>query len=80
MFEGIAASRAGPLVAVLLTSLPWALLHIQYGPVGICMIFALGMLLGGIRWATRSTTLPILLHVLNNAVAFAQVAIYVELG
>jgi hypothetical protein len=50
------------------TSLLFAVLHVQYSPIGILTIAALGMVLGAIRNRT-STTTAIAVHVLYDIVA-----------
>jgi membrane protease YdiL (CAAX protease family) len=69
LFIGFARSRLGPAGAVILTTLVWALLHIQYGLYEISIIFALGIILGVVRHKTGSLWAPIIIHALNNFVA-----------
>lgn len=77
LYRGLA--RPGREVpAIVLIALFWALLHIQYDWVGILQVFAIGLLLGWIRWATGSTTLTIALHMLINLEAMIETAIKVE--
>jgi membrane protease YdiL (CAAX protease family) len=59
-------------------SLAWALLHIQYDWLGMAQIFALGLVLGWFRWASGSTTLTIIMHMLINLEAMIETAIKVE--
>jgi membrane protease YdiL (CAAX protease family) len=66
------------LPAIVLIALAWALMHIQYDWVGILQVFAIGLLLGWIRWATGSTTLTIAMHMLINLEAMIETAIKVE--
>lgn len=66
------------LPAIVLIALIWALMHIQYDWVGILQVFAIGLLLGWIRWATGSTTLTIAMHMLINLEAMIETAIKVE--
>ena len=67
LFRGwLRSSRdAWPVIGV--TALLWALMHVQYDWYVICQVFASGLLLGWLRWATGSTTLTIMLHGLINA-------------
>ena len=78
MFRGIAASRAGVIVAIVLPSILWTVIHVQYDVFILCQIFFFGILLGIARHRTGSTTVPIILHAFNNFVATIQVAIAVE--
>jgi membrane protease YdiL (CAAX protease family) len=51
---------------IVVTSLLWALIHVQYDWYVTGQIFAFGLLLGWVRWCTGSTILTILLHALIN--------------
>jgi membrane protease YdiL (CAAX protease family) len=66
------------LVAIAAIALIWALLHIQYDWLGMVQIFLIGVVLGWFRWASRSTTLTILMHALINLQAMVETAIKVE--
>jgi membrane protease YdiL (CAAX protease family) len=55
------------------------LLHIQYDWLGMAQIFAAGLTLGWFRWASGSTALTIIMHVLINFEAMLETAIKVEL-
>lgn len=75
VFRGWAASRLGAVGAIVLASVLWAALHTQYEMFFLAQIFALGLLLGWIRWRSGSTLLTIALHALVNAAAFVQAAL-----
>lgn len=62
LFKGIENSRIGPAGAVILSSVGWSALHIQYDLYGIATVFAGGILLGSARFKTNSIYVPILLH------------------
>jgi len=66
------------ILAIVAISLAWALLHIQYDWLGMSQIFVLGLILGWFRWASGSTTLTIVMHVLINLEAMIETAIKVE--
>ena len=66
-------------LAIVVISLAWALLHIQYDWLGMAQIFAAGLTLGWFRWASGSTTLTTIMHVLINSGAMLETAIKVEL-
>ena len=66
-------------LAIVVISLAWALLHIQYDWLGMAQIFAAGLTLGWFRWASGSTTLTIIMHVLINFEAIFETAIKMEL-
>lgn len=78
LYRGLA--RPGwEMIAIVGIAAVWALLHIQYDWIGMLQIFALGLVLGWFRWASGSTTLSIVMHVLINAEAMIETAIKVEL-
>lgn len=66
-------------VAIVFISLAWALLHIQYDWLGMAQIFTAGLVLGWFRWASGSTTLTIIMHMLINAEAMLETALRAEL-
>jgi len=66
------------VIAIVIISLAWALLHIQYDWLGTAQIFAAGLMLGWFRWASGSTTLTIVMHVLINAEAMLETTIKME--
>jgi membrane protease YdiL (CAAX protease family) len=76
MFKGIEHSRLGPIGALLITSLAWSMLHIQYDLLIISTIFAGGLLLGWSRLKTNSIYIPIVMHALQNLLATIVVIIH----
>lgn len=74
LFRGYAASRIGVVGAILLTSVIWASMHIQYDVFYIVQIIVLGCVFGWLRWRSGSTLLTIILHALVNLTALLQVA------
>ena len=64
----------GAVGAALLSSLAFALPHLQYDAVDVSAVFVLGLLFAGVRVKTGSTLLTILLHAITNLVATLQVA------
>lgn len=75
LLEGLRHSAVGPRGAILLTSLAWTLLHVQYGAYELVQIFVLGLFLGYARLSTGSLKVPLAMHVFINLVATAEVAI-----
>jgi len=65
-FQGLLRSRLGAPGAIALSSLFWALIHVQYDAYGIATIFVTGLFLGYARLKTQSLYVPIFLHSLNN--------------
>ena len=78
LFRGLADSFVGVAGAIVLTAAGWALMHVQYDWFVISQIFLLGVLFGWLRWATGSTLLTIILHMIANFSAFVQTVIKVN--
>ena len=72
LYRGFAASRLGPAGAILLTSALWASIHVQYDWFFIGEVFALGVILGWMRYRSGSTWLTVILHGAYNLIAVAQ--------
>ena len=79
LHAGWSRSRLGVPGTVLLTSLLWALMHIQYGIYEIAQIFALGVVLGVARVQSGSLVVPLAMHALVNLIAHIQ-AMYMVSG
>lgn len=58
--------RFGKAVALLLSSGIFAIIHVQYGWIGIGLVFCIGLVFGMVRLRTGSTIPSIALHSLNN--------------
>lgn len=76
LFKCIENSKAGPIGALIITSLAWSALHIQYDFFIIANVFAGGLLLGWARLKTNSIYIPIAMHALQNLIATIAVIIY----
>jgi uncharacterized protein len=72
LYRGWSESRLGPAGAILLSSLVWTALHLQYDWFFFGEVFSIGLLLGYLRYRFRSTWLTIFVHGLNNLAAVAQ--------
>lgn len=66
LFRGWVTPGLRGVAAVVVITLLWSVQHIQYDWFGISQVFVTGLLLGWIRWRSRSTSLTILLHMLVN--------------
>jgi membrane protease YdiL (CAAX protease family) len=66
LFRGWLQQPRDAWAVIVITSLLWAFIHVQYDWYVIAQIFIFGLLLGWMRWATGSTMLTILLHALIN--------------
>jgi len=80
LFYGILNSRLGPRGAIVLSSLIWAPLHIQYDLYGILTVLVLGLLFGYARLKTKSVYIPIAMHALMNFIASMEVMLQITLN
>ena len=78
MYRGLAASKVGDAGAILIPSLIWASMHVQYEVFFIFQIFLLGVVFGALRWKSGSTWLTILLHAIVNLSSLLQTVYFVE--
>ncbi|MCL2281641.1 MAG: CPBP family intramembrane metalloprotease [Dehalococcoidia bacterium] len=72
LFVGLQSSRIGVVGTVILTSLVWALLHMQYNLFGMFAIMVMGVVLGVTRYKTHSLWSAIIVHAMWNGMAFLQ--------
>jgi membrane protease YdiL (CAAX protease family) len=72
LYRGWSESPLGPAGAILLSSLVWTALHLQYDWFFLGEVFSIGLLLGYLRYRSHSLWLTILLHGLNNLAATLQ--------
>jgi len=77
LFYGILNTRLGPTGAVILSSLIWTPLHIQYDLYGLASVLVLGLLFGYARLKTNSVYIPIAMHALMNFIAAMEVMIHI---
>jgi uncharacterized protein len=75
LFMGIAASRAGPVVAIIVSTVAFAVLHLQYDLLGIAAVAAIGFYLGVVRYRSRSLFLTMFLHAVANAFATLELVV-----
>jgi uncharacterized protein len=75
LMRGWSESRLGSMGAIMLSSLIFAAIHVQYTPVNMAFVFGLGLLLGVMRWRSGSTTLTIMLHAAWNLAAGIAIAL-----
>jgi membrane protease YdiL (CAAX protease family) len=78
LITGIRASVLGATGAVILSSLIFAVMHIQYDLFGMSQCLVIGIVFGIARIRTGSTLLTILLHSLINTVATVELLIEVH--
>lgn len=73
MFRGWSQSFLGPVGSIVLTSVLWGLIHIQYDWFGRFWIFVTGLVLGHFRWRSNSTWLTVMVHsAINTVLLFAM--------
>lgn len=70
VMEGFSRSPIGPWGSVVLSAGLWSFVHVQYDAYGIVTVFAIGLFLGAAKLRTGSTFFAMILHALNNAIAF----------
>jgi membrane protease YdiL (CAAX protease family) len=75
LYKGLAESRAGPIVAILVSTILFSLLHVQYDWYGVALVAALGLYFAVVRYGAGSLLLTMLLHAVANAVASVEVAV-----
>ena len=72
LYRGWSESRLGPAGAIVLSSLVWTSLHLQYDWFFFGEVFTLGLWFGYLRYRSGSTWLTIVLHGMNNLAAVIQ--------
>ena len=77
-FQGILRSRAGAMGAVLIPSVFWAAMHVQYSIYVIIWIFLFGIVLGILRLKSGSILPGVAVHVFSNLLSTIQVALLVS--
>jgi membrane protease YdiL (CAAX protease family) len=72
LYRGWSESFLRPAGAIVLSSLVWTALHLQYDWFFFGEVFSIGLLLGYLRYRFHSTWLTIFVHGLNNLAAVVQ--------
>lgn len=72
LYRGWSELALGPAGAIVLSSLVWTAMHLQYDWFFLGEVFSIGLLLGYLRYRSQSLWLTILLHGLNNLAATLQ--------
>lgn len=72
LYKGWSESFLRPLGAVILSSLVWTVMHLQYDWFFLGEVFSIGLLLGFLRWRGHSTWLTVVIHGINNLAATVQ--------
>lgn len=69
LFVGIQRSRLGPVGAIIITTVLFAAIHVQYDLQGIVMVSAASVFFGAVRHKTNSLLLCMVLHSIMNVIA-----------
>jgi uncharacterized protein len=72
LYRGWSESTLGPMGAILLSSMVWTVLHLQYDWFFLGEVFSIGLLLGYLRFRFNSIWLTIVVHGANNLAAVTQ--------
>ncbi len=72
MMPGILHSRAGVVGAILIPTVIWTLMHVQYDAYALSQVFAGGLLLAVARLRTRSLYPSLAMHALMNLIATSE--------
>jgi uncharacterized protein len=80
LYRGWSESFLGPIGAIVLSSVVWTVLHLQYDWFFLGEVFSIGLLLCYLRCRFNSTWLTIILHGLNNLAAVVQTIVLTGQG
>ncbi len=69
LFRGWQSSKLQLTGTLIVTSAIWAVIHVQYEPALIAVIFVMGIFLGLARYFTGNLWVPIAMHAVNNGLA-----------
>jgi uncharacterized protein len=72
LYRGWSESFLGPIGAIVMSSMVWTGLHLQYDWYFLGEVFSIGLLFGYLRYRSNSTWLTVFLHGLNNLAAVMQ--------
>jgi len=67
----------GPIFAILITSAIFALIHMQ--PLAMPLLFLTGLVMGYIRYRTKSLVMPIAIHIVMNAIGITLILVTGEI-
>jgi membrane protease YdiL (CAAX protease family) len=72
LYRGWSESALRPAGAIVLSSLVWTAMHLQYDWFFFAEVFSIGLLFGYLRYRSGSIWLTVILHGLNNLAATLQ--------
>jgi hypothetical protein len=79
LFRGFVRSPRSAWPGIIVISLLWAALHLQYDWTGMAQIFVIGLFLGWVRWRSGSILLTFFLHALFNLEGTMETVLFVQL-
>lgn len=77
LYRGWSETFMGHAGAIVLSSVVWTALHLQYDWFFFGEVFSIGLLLGYLRYRYQSTWLTVIVHGLNNLAAVVQTMVLV---
>jgi len=78
LLKGFSQTFMGKYGAIIVTSLLWAIIHLQYELSYVAVIFVVGLVFGYARLRTNSIFTPLMMHFFMNLVAFFE--LFLEKG
>lgn len=72
LMAGLRRLRVGVPWAILLSAALWSIIHLQYAPALLALIFVDGIVLGLARHYSRSLYVPIAMHMIGNLLSIYQ--------
>jgi membrane protease YdiL (CAAX protease family) len=78
LYRGLVRRPGHEPVAIFIITLVWTAAHLQYDLQELTQVFLMGIVLGGVRWWTGSTTLTIAMHVLANFWSMVETVVWIE--
>lgn len=72
IFRGWVRPAQRPMLGILIVTLLFTVIHIQYNWFGLLQVFMIGLLLTWTRWRSGSMLLPMAMHVIANFYAMMQ--------
>lgn len=76
LFRGWVRPAQRPMLGILIITILFTIIHIQYNWFGMLQVFMLGLLLTWTRWRSGSTLLPMTMHVIANFYGMLQAFAY----
>ncbi len=69
IYGGLSQSAIGPIGTILITSVVWTLIHVQYTWLIMSQVFIYGVVFGIARWKSGSLWPPMFAHAIINLIA-----------